>query len=173
MIIPFNQKTPEINKAAFVAPSADIIGEVYLGEDASVWYNVSIRGDIAPIFIGNGSNVQDNSVLHIDTDIPLRIGNGVTIGHGAILHSVTIGDGVLVGMGAILINGAVVGENCLIGAGAFLSRKNYPAGSLILGNPAEVARPLKPQEIEGIRENSLKYVEMAQAHRLAVVNSVL
>lgn len=168
MIISLDDKTPVLNNPAFVAPSADIIGEVYIQNEASVWYNVSIRGDIAPIYIGQGSNIQDNAVCHIDTDSPLRIGDYVTIGHGAILHSVVIGNGSLIGMGAILINGAQIGENCLIGAGAFLSRKNYPSGSLIMGNPAEVVRSLKPKEIEKIRENSLDYIEKAYIHRKAV-----
>lgn len=144
---------------AYVAPNATIVGEVILEKDASVWYGAVLRADRGVIRIGAGSNIQDNAVLHEE----LTVGAGCTVGHGAILHGCTVGDHCVIGMGAIVLNGAVIGENCLVGAGAVVTGKmNAPAGSLILGNPAVVAKSLTQEQLDYIREDAELYVQLAQ-----------
>lgn len=149
-----------MNKGYFIAPNATVIGDVTLGKNASVWYGAVLRGDIYPIRIGENSNIQDNCVLHEQ----VTIGNGCSIGHGAILHGCTVGDNCVVGMGAILLDGAVLGEHCLVGAGAVVTGKtNAPAGSLLLGNPAKVVKPLTQAQIDYIHTDSETYVKLAKA----------
>jgi carbonic anhydrase/acetyltransferase-like protein (isoleucine patch superfamily) len=127
----------------WVAPSAEVIGAVEIGEDVGIWFNATLRGDTEPIVVGRGSNIQENCVLHTDAGFPLTIGEGCTIGHKAMLHGCTIGDNSLVGMGATILNGAVIGRNCLIGAGALITeRKVIPDNSMVLGAPARVVREL-------------------------------
>ena len=113
-------KTPNIHESAFIAPDADIYGDVTVGEDCSIWFHAVIRAETAGIAIGKGSNVQDNAVLHVDEGYPVQIGENVTIGHGAIVHGCSVGDNTLIGMGAILLNGAKIGRNCIVGAGALV-----------------------------------------------------
>lgn len=149
----------KVFEGATVASTAVIVGDVRLGKDVSIWYGAVLRGDRGSICIGEGSNVQDNCVIHETT----TVGKGCSIGHTAILHGCTVGDNCVVGMGAIILNGAVIGENCLIGAGAVVTGKmNAPAGSLILGNPAKVVRPLSPEQLEYIRQDAELYMELAK-----------
>ena len=147
----------------YVAESAQVIGQVVLEEGAGIWFGAVLRGDNEPIIVGEGSNIQENSVLHTDMGFPLTIGKGCTIGHRAILHGCTIGDNALVGMGAVILNGAVIGPNSLVGAGALVTEgKTFPAGSLIVGSPAKAVRELDQAAIETLRESARHYVRNAQ-----------
>ena len=149
-----------VNMGAWVANNATIVGDVTLGEDASVWYGAVLRGDSGSITIGDGTNIQDNSVVHDET----TIGKFCTIGHGAIVHGCTIGDNTMVGMGAIVLNDAIIGPDCIIGAGAVVTGKmNAPAGSLILGNPAKIVKELSQAQIDGVAANAKLYVGLAQS----------
>lgn len=143
----------------WIAPDARVIGQVTLGAGASVWWGSVLRGDNEPIVIGENSTIQEHCVLHVDPGFPLTIGAGCTIGHKAMLHGCTIGDGSLIGMGATVLNGARIGRNCLIGAGALVTeRMDIPDGSLVVGMPAKVKRPLTPEAIEGMERTARKYV---------------
>ena len=165
MTIPYKGKTPDTEKAAFIAENAVLSGDVSLGKDSSVWFGAVIRGDGPHIGIGDESNVQDNCVLHSDEGFPLTVGRGVTVGHGAILHGCTIGDGSLIGMGAMVLNGAVIGKNCIVGAGALVTGgKVFEDGSLILGNPAKTVRKLTPEEIGENKKSSAHYVGQAKEY---------
>ena len=145
---------------AYIAPNATVHGDVILKKDANIWYGAVLRGDSGTITVGEGSNVQDNAVIH-DTTI---IGKYCTIGHGAIVHGCTVGDGCLIGMGAIVLNGAVLEEDCLVGAGAVVTGKIHaPAGSVLLGNPAKITRQLTTEQRLENRKNAEHYVLLAQA----------
>lgn len=144
----------------WVADNASVIGSVILENNASVWFNTVIRGDNDVITLGEGSNVQDNSVLHTDEGVQLTVGRNVTIGHHVMLHGCTIGEGSLVGIGAVILNGAKIGKNCLIGARAFIGEgKEIPDGSMVLGMPGKVVRQLSPEEIAGINSIADRYVQ--------------
>ncbi len=121
MIYKYKDKIPDVEKAVFIAESADIIGEVKLGSNSNIWYNSTLRGDIAPVVVGDNTNIQDNSVLHVAHDLPCIVGSNVTVGHGVILHGTEVKDGCLIGMGAILLNNSVIGENSVVGAGALVT----------------------------------------------------
>lgn len=143
----------------YTAANATVVGDVQLGNNVSIWYGAVLRGDSGKITIGDNSNVQDNCVLHAC----VTLGAGCSVGHGAILHGCTVGDHCTIGMGAIVLDGAVIGDNCLVGAGAVVTGKmNAPAGSLILGNPAQVVKPLKPEQLESIRANAEHYIALAK-----------
>lgn len=147
----------------WVAPSAVLIGQVTIGRDASVWFGAVVRADNEPVIIGEGSNVQDNCVLHTDPGFPLTVGHHCTIGHQAVLHGCTIGDGSLVGIGAIILNGAVIGKNCLIGAGALIPEGvSVPDRSLVIGVPGKVRRELSDEEILRMIQNAEQYVQKSQ-----------
>jgi carbonic anhydrase/acetyltransferase-like protein (isoleucine patch superfamily) len=151
---------------AWVAPGARLIGRVLLEEEASVWFNAVLRGDNEPVAVGRGSNVQDNCVCHTDLGHPLTIGPDCTIGHAAILHGCTIGEGTLVGMGASVLNGAVVGSGVLIGAGALVTEgKAIPDATLVVGRPGKVVRNLSAEEIAGIRRSAERYRRNAARFR--------
>jgi carbonic anhydrase/acetyltransferase-like protein (isoleucine patch superfamily) len=152
--------------SAYVAPGAQLIGDVRLAPRASVWFNAVLRGDNEPILIGAGSNVQDGCVLHTDPGFPLATGADVTIGHLAIVHGSEIGDGSLVGMGAMVMNGARIGRGCLIGAGALVTEgKEIPDGALVIGRPGKVVRTLSEEEIAGLRRNAETYkAKIARYH---------
>jgi len=150
--------------SAWVAPSADLIGDVRLGADASIWFGVVIRADNTPITIGARSNVQEEVVMHSDKGIACTIGEGVTIGHHAMLHGCTIGDNSLIGMGATILNRAVIPENCVVGAGALVTEgKTFEPGSLIVGVPAKAIRRLDEDAVAGLRQSAAGYVAKAKA----------
>ena len=158
--------TPSIHPTAWVADSAQIIGQVVLEENVSVWFGVVLRGDNDLISIGKGSNIQENSVLHIDRGHPLVLGENVTIGHQVMLHGCTIGDNSLVGIGAVVLNDARIGKNCLVGAGSLVTEgKEFPDGSLIMGSPARAVRQMSPEQIEGLKMFGQHYVENAARYK--------
>lgn len=158
---------PRVAASAWVAESAEVIGNVVLAEDASVWPGTVIRGDgEEAITVGQGSNIQDASVLHADLGQPLTVGRGVTVGHQVMLHGCTIGDESLIGIGAIVLNGAKIGRNCLVGAGALVTEgKEFPDGSMIIGSPARAVRQLTPEQIDGLRRSAQHYVDNARRFR--------
>lgn len=169
MIYGFQDKHPDTGKAVFIAPSADIIGDVALGENVSVWFNATIRADLASVTIGDGTNVQDNSVIHVDKDVPSNIGKNVVIGHNAILHGCTVGDNSLIGMGAIILNNAVIGRECVIGAGALVTEnKKFPDRSLIIGSPAKAVRTISDADAERLHEAAKGYIEKAKATKESI-----
>lgn len=150
----------------FIADGARVIGHVRLKSNSSVWFNCVLRGDTEWICVGEGSNVQDGSVLHADPGYPLTIGENVTVGHKVMLHGCTIGDNSLIGIGSTILNGAVIAENCIVGANALITEnKNFPAGSLIIGAPARVARELSSEEISSIGDAARHYVDNAARYR--------
>ncbi len=157
---------PSIHPTAWVADSAQVIGQVLLEENVSVWFGVILRGDNDVISVGKGSNIQENSVLHIDRGHPLVLGENVTIGHQAMLHGCTIGDNSLVGIGAVVLNDARIGKNCLVGAGSLVTEgKEFPDGSLIMGSPAKAVRQLSAEQIEGLKMIAQRYVENAARYK--------
>jgi carbonic anhydrase/acetyltransferase-like protein (isoleucine patch superfamily) len=164
------QDRPQVHPSVFVAPGAIVVGKVELHENSSIWFNVSLRGDNDLIVLGEGSNIQEGSVLHTDTGHPLTIGKRVTVGHQAMLHGCTIGDESLIGMQAILLNGSQVGRHCIIGAGALVTGNTViPEGSMVLGSPAKVVRPLRPEEIEMIRQAAAGYVDRAKLFKTELI----
>ena len=164
MIHAIGAAVPDIHSTAFVAWNAEVAGAVTLGADVSVWFSAVIRADIAAAVVGEGSNIQDGSVLHVDHDAPCIVGRGVTVGHRAVLHSCTVGDNALIGMGAIVLNGAEIGAESIVGAGALVTQgKKFPPRSLILGYPAKLVRELTDQEVAEIRENGRQYVDLARS----------
>ena len=149
---------PEIAEDTWIAPDANLIGRIVVKGAASVWFCATLRGDNEVITLGEGSNIQENCVLHTDIGYPLTIGKGCTIGHKVMLHGCTIGDNSLIGMGATVLNGAKIGNNCLIGAGALITEgKEIPDGSLVMGVPGKVVRALDEAAIEGLRKSALGY----------------
>ena len=157
--------TPEVAPSAFIASSADLIGRVSVGEESSVWYNTTLRGDINTIQIGAQTNVQDNAVLHLADEYPCILGDLVTIGHSAVIHACEIKDEVLVGMGAVILDGAVIGEQSIIGANALVTGGTIiPPGSLVLGSPAKVVRALSPEERDKVKDWALKYVRESRIY---------
>ena len=159
--------TPRIDESAWVADSAQVIGNVELGAEVSIWFGTIIRGDNdEPIRIGSGSNVQEACVLHADPGMPLTLGEGVSIGHRAMVHGCTIGAGSLIGIGAVVLNGARIGRNCLVGAGALVTEgKEFPEGSLIIGTPAKAVRQLTPEQVASLREIAEHYVANGRRFR--------
>lgn len=160
-LIALDGKTPRLGSRVLVAEGAILVGDVEVGDDSSVFYNAVLRGDLAPIRIGSRTNIQDNVTVHVSTDVPTVIGNEVTVGHNAVLHACTIDDNVMVGMGAIVMDGAHIKKNCIVGAGAIVTQgKEFPENSLVLGAPAHVVRELTTEEIEGVRGGVERYVEI-------------
>jgi len=154
--------SPQIAKSAFISEQAGVYGKVEVGEDSSVWPMTVLRGDVANIKIGDGTNIQDNVTVHVSVDIDTVIGNGVTVGHNAVLHSCTIEDNVLVGMGAIILDGAYIERDCIIGAGALVPPgKRILAGSLVLGCPGKIAREVREQEKANNAKNAAEYIVLA------------
>ncbi len=168
-ILPFNGIWPTIADDVFIAPGAVIIGNVTIHEGASIWYNTVIRGDTGPIVIGRRTNIQDNCTLHLDADAPLTIGEECTIGHNAVVHGATLGNRVLVGMNAVVLNHALIGNESMIGACTLVSeRKHFPDGVLLLGVPAKVIRALSEAERLHLATSANGYYERARAHRAAI-----
>ncbi|MEM6883925.1 MAG: gamma carbonic anhydrase family protein [Verrucomicrobiota bacterium] len=158
-------QTPDLAAAAFVAPSADICGAVKLGKDSSIWYQSVLRGDINSIVIGEGTNIQDASVLHLADDYGVEIGSYTTVGHQAIIHACRIGNECLIGMGATILDGAVIGNQCIVGARSLITKgMEIPDGSLVYGSPAKVIKPLDAKERVEIRRWAEKYVGVARRH---------
>ena len=156
----FLRQRPKLGKNVFIAKNATVIGDVTLGAHASVWYGAVLRGDINRIVVGHHSNIQDNAVLHLADDFPCLLGNWVTVGHSAIVHACKVGDEVLVGMGAMILDGAVIGRQSLIGAKALVTQgTKIPPGSLVLGAPAKVVRKLTKEERAGLKWWAEKYVD--------------
>jgi carbonic anhydrase/acetyltransferase-like protein (isoleucine patch superfamily) len=154
----------QAHPTAFIAAGAVVVGDVTLGEQASVWFNATLRGDVESITVGPRSNIQEGCILHADPGYPTVIGADVTVGHGAVVHGARVGDNCIVGIRAVLLNGSVVGENSIVGACALLTEgRVYPPNSLILGMPARVVRELAPEEIEANSSSAARYVERAKA----------
>jgi len=166
LLVTFDGTTPVAHPTAFVAPNATLVGAVTIAASASVFYGSVLRGDTDSISIGEGSNVQDNVSMHTDVGIQLVVGSGVSIGHGAVVHGCVIEDDCLIGMGATILNRAVIGAGSLIAAGAVVLEDTViPPGSLVAGVPAKVRRELTEAEREGVKANARHYVELAAAHR--------
>jgi carbonic anhydrase/acetyltransferase-like protein (isoleucine patch superfamily) len=164
-LLPFDGHSPLISDSAWVAPSGTLIGRVAVGAESSVFFGAVLRADAADIVVGDRSNLQDNVVVHADPGFPTRVGDGVSVGHGAVLHGCTIGDDSLIGMNSTVLNGAVIGTNCLIAAGAVvLEGTIVPDGSLVAGVPGRVRRELSEDERDGIRANARHYVALSRAY---------
>ncbi|MBS9716336.1 gamma carbonic anhydrase family protein [Pseudohalocynthiibacter aestuariivivens] len=164
--------SPELDDDSWVAPDANLIGHVRLDAGASVWFGSTLRGDNELIHVGEGSNIQENSVLHTDIGYPLTIGKNCTIGHKAMLHGCTIGEQSLIGMGAMVLNGARVGRNCLIGAGALITEgKEIPDGSLVMGAPGRVVRALDEEAIAGLLASAQGYQQNMRRYRDGLSNA--
>lgn len=162
MVHRIRNNIPEIHESAFIAHNAEVAGNVTMAEGSSVWFSATVRGDIAPIVIGKNSNIQDGAVIHCDVDVPCTIEEGVTVGHGAIIHSATVGNNTVVGMGAIILGKAKIGEDSIVGAGALVTGgKTFPPRSMIFGNPAKRIRDLTDDEIKANRENARHYIVKA------------
>ena len=160
MIYNFKNNTPTLHKESWVSSNAVLIGKVILEKDANVWFNVVLRGDIEPITIGEGSNVQDGSVFHTDPGCPLILGKGVTVGHMVMLHGCKIDNDTLIGIGSTILNKTKIGKNCIIGANTLIpENKVIPDRSLVLGSPGKVIREVTNKEVEEIKENAKHYVE--------------
>jgi carbonic anhydrase/acetyltransferase-like protein (isoleucine patch superfamily) len=158
-------RTPETSGSLFIAASATVVGDVVLAPLTSVFYGAVLRGDINVIRVGEGTNIQDNAVVHLADDLGAHIGAWCTIGHGAIVHACTIGDECLIGMGATVLDGSVIGARSLVGANSLVPQRfQCPPGSLVYGSPARVIRPLSPGEQDGLRKWAEKYVDVARAH---------
>lgn len=166
MIKAFNGHTPVIPEGCFVAENATVIGNVTLGEDASVWFGAVVRGDGDSIVVGKGSNVQDCAVLHTDKGFQLILGEKVTVGHSAVVHGAEVGDNVVIGMHATLLNGCKIGKNSIIGAGALVREGQViPDNSLVVGCPAKIIRELPAEQIEGNTGNADHYIELAKTYQ--------
>ncbi|EOD00665.1 gamma carbonic anhydrase family protein [Caldisalinibacter kiritimatiensis] len=166
MIIEYEGIKPNIHESCFIADSAEIIGRVNIGEKSSVWYNCVLRGDGNTINVGKYTNIQDSSVVHISKEYTTDIGDYVTVGHKAIIHACKIGNNVLVGMGAIVLDGAIIEDNVLIGAGSIVTPgKRIPSGTLVLGSPAKVVRKLTEEEIKQLKESAINYVKYSEKHK--------
>ena len=160
---------PTVPESAWVADSAQVMGDVVLGEDVGIWFGAVARGDTAAIRIGARSNIQDLCVLHADVGLPLTIGSGVTVGHKAVLHGCTVGDNSLIGIGAVVLNGAKIGQGCLVGAGALVTEgKEFPDGSMILGSPARVVRQLTAEQLQNLRLSADHYVANARRFQVSL-----
>lgn len=167
MIRPFAGKTPRLGEGAFVAPSADVIGDVVIGERSTIWYGAVLRGDVESIRVGAETNIQDNTVIHVDSSgFGTVVGDRVTVGHSVVLHGCTVGDDALIGIGVIVLNGAEVGPGAMIGAGSLVTPgTKVPPGMLALGSPARVKRPVTEEEKQHIRLGVERYLKLGREHR--------
>lgn len=169
MIVPFGGKVPQDRGAAFVAPNATVLGDVILEQGSSVWYGAVLRGDDGTLTLGENTNVQDNAVLHCDAGGKVLLGKNVTVGHSALVHGCTVGDGTLIGMHATLLNHCVVGKNCIIGAGALVpERMVIPDNSVVVGVPAKIIKTISEEQAAHNLENAVNYVRDAEAHAAAM-----
>lgn len=172
LVLPYKGVWPRIAPTAFVAPTAVIVGDVEIGEEASIWFGVVIRGDTAPVRIGARSNVQDNTVIHTDEGAPAMIGADCSIGHAAIVHGATVGDGALIGMGATLLNRSTVGAGSIIAAGSLLPEgKSVPEGHLAIGSPARPVRAVNEVERMRMRDGIAHYIEYGREYRASIASA--
>ena len=161
IILPYRGKTPVIDPSAFIAPTAAVIGDVTVGAGSSIWFGTVVRGDFQPITIGANTNIQENATVHVMCDVPVCIGDNVLIGHNAVVHCSRIGDNTLIGMGY-----SEIGENVVIGAGTFLPQhKKIPSNSLVFGNPAQIVRALRDDEIEALRAAAENYADLGAEYK--------
>ena len=167
MIRPFGGKTPQLGEGVFVAPSADVIGNVVIGARSTIWYCAVLRADVESIRVGAETSIQDNTVVHVDSSgYSTVIGDRVTVGHSVVLHGCSIGDDALIGIGSIVLNGAEVGAGAMVGAGSLVTPgTKIPPGMLALGSPARVKRPLTDEEKRNMREGATRYVQLGREHR--------
>ena len=166
MIKTFSGKTPTIDESAFIAENSTIIGDVTVGKGSSIWSGAVLRGDMCSITIGENSNIQDNATVHVGMKDAAIIGNGVTVGHNALVHGATVGDNALIGMGSVVLDGAVIGENSIVAAGAVVTAKTViPPNSLAAGIPATVVKELSPQQIMGNKMNAMGYTTLASKYK--------
>ena len=164
-VLPYGETSPTVSDSAWIAPTAMVIGDVGVGDSASVFYGAVLRGDTDAIRIGNGTNLQDNVVVHCDRGSPTTVGARVSVGHAAVLHGCTVEDDCLIGMGAIVMNGAVVGRESVVAAGAVVPQDAViPPRSLVAGVPGRVRRELSEEEVEGVRQNAARYLDYARNH---------
>ena len=169
MQIAYQDILPKIHPSAFIAPGAMIIGDVTIGEESSVWFNCVLRGDLERIEVGTRTNIQDGAVVHLDPGFPCLIGDDVTIGHGAIVHGCTVGDGAMISMGAIILTGAKIGERAIVAAGAVVREgQEIPPDTLAMGIPAQVKREVTPADLERVRLGREDYVVRGQLMRKAL-----
>ena len=169
MILPYRGKAPVIDPTVFLAPMAAVIGDVTIGAGSSVWFGAVVRGDFQPITIGQNTNIQDNATIHVLRDVPVHIGNNVLIGHNAVVHCSRVGDNTLIGMGSIVMGYSEIGENVVIGAGTFLPQhKKIPSNSLVFGNPAQIVRALRDDEIEALQEAAENYANLGVEYKRIV-----
>ena len=163
MIRNFLDKKPILNVDVYISETSVIIGDVILKRNTNIWFGAVLRGDVGRIIIGEDTNIQENTIIHVDENEQVEVGNGCTIGHGAIIHGCTIGNNTLVGMGSIILNGAEIGNNTIIGAGSLVTQnKKFEDGVLIIGNPAKVVRQLTPEEIENNKKSCLEYIKLSK-----------
>jgi carbonic anhydrase/acetyltransferase-like protein (isoleucine patch superfamily) len=170
MIYQLEDAVPQIHPSAWVAENATLAGQITLQKDVSIWFNAVLRAEHAPITVGEGSNIQDGSVCHVDPGMPLTIGRSVTVGHKVMLHGCTIGDESLIGINAVILNGAKIGRNCLIGANSLIPEgKEIPDGSLVMGSPGKIVRTLNEAQIEGLKASAMHYVENGRRYKASLV----
>jgi carbonic anhydrase/acetyltransferase-like protein (isoleucine patch superfamily) len=170
MIYQLEDAVPQIHASAWVAENATLAGQITLQKDVSIWFNAVLRAEHAPITVGEGSNIQDGSVCHVDPGMPLTIGRSVTVGHKVMLHGCTIGDESLIGINAVILNGAKIGRNCLIGANSLIPEgKEIPDGSLVMGSPGKIVRTLNEAQIEGLKASAMHYVENGRRYKASLV----
>jgi len=161
-----SRKPVSSDDAYFVAPNAAVIGEVHLGRNVSIWFSATVRGDTNTIEIGDDTNVQDNAVIHVDGDAPAILGKAVTVGHAAVVHGCTVGDGSLIGIGSTILSHARIGEYCIVGAGALVTeRKEFPARSLIIGAPAKRVRDVTDEEVDMLKQSAAHYAALGRRYR--------
>lgn len=166
LIMPYESAAPKIDQSVFLAPNATVVGDVTIGEGASVWFGAVIRGDFQPVVIGKNTNIQDNATIHVMYEYPTTIGEGVIIGHNVIIHAKSIGDHSLIGMGSIIMGNTIIGENVIIGAGSIIERdRKIPPNSIVYGRPAQIIRGLRDDEIEALKESALSYREVAAKYK--------
>lgn len=164
-MLQYNQTKTKIAEHAIIIPGAIVVGDTHVSDLANIWFNATVRGDMASITIGKGTNIQDNAVIHTDTNLPTTIGEYVTIGHSAIVHAATVKDHALIGMGSVILNGAVIEARAMVAAGTIVPPgKVVPEGMLALGNPMRIVRPLTAEEIDANHKNALRYIELARSY---------
>ena len=166
MIQNFKDKTPQIHESVFIAEGSQLIGDVHMEANSSIWYNAVIRADVNQVVVKQGANIQDGAVIHVSETCGTTLGEGVTVGHNAIVHAAQIGDYTLIGMGSIILDGAKIGKHCIVGAGALVTGGTViEDGMLVLGSPARVIKPLTDEQIEGLYDSANHYIELSKTYK--------